>query len=304
MKEKILCFCLPTCNTSDMFQFLLPSLKNIGELKGYASFSITFQPPYTEEEIKKCLQVFDELHLDYKYEYKEYTFEQGRTPLMQMRQDCALRYPNYKFYALLDDDMSFKEGIDKDYLNLIYWMLKNRNFSVACLKKGPNSPYNMIRFLDFENGDYSTESGVIFRGGIYYGFKGLVPETLAQKVGGKQDYSTAIWRILQGDSSIVLITDNCDHYENRAQPGYTEYGWTNFFDEDTLLYWLYDNNFIRFSNPERRDFFYRNFTKQFCDILYSKGCQSSASTFFKDIAIIRPIEEIINKIGELNERRD
>ena len=78
-KTDLLCFVLPTCDVDSMNEHLLPSLKNLGRLKAYASFGIIFQPPYTNEDMEKVIAEFDKLGLEYRYEYKEYEYEEETT---------------------------------------------------------------------------------------------------------------------------------------------------------------------------------------------------------------------------------
>ena len=285
LKSNLLCFCLPTCNKEDMFKYLLPSLKNIGELKNYCCFSITFQPPYEEEDIKKVLREFDNLNLNYKYEYQQYEFERGKTPLIQMRNDCALRYPKALFYGMLDDDMQFLDGIDRDYLNVLNYLLGNRNCSVALFlppihNDEASRKFNMgLEYADFENTNYFTESGLIYRGGIYYGFDGLMPQDMLQYVGGRQDTLIAIWRILKGESSILTGNARCKHYQHRQIAGHSEYDWLNNsnFSTPTCLSWLESVGYIKhiLGIFGGLDSDYTNFSEAKCKELYEKGCKSS-----------------------------
>lgn len=285
-KKELLCFCLPTCNKEDMFKFLLPSLINIGELKNYCCFGIIFQPPYTEEDVKYCLTIFDELGLNYIYEFKKYDYAEGETPLIRMRNDCALKYPKALFYAMLDDDMSFLPGIDKDYLNILNYMLEHRNISVANLfppmpvdNQTESEDFDFgLSYNDFENADYFTSSGIIYRGGIYYGFDGLLPTDMLNLVGGRQDILMAIWRVLQGDSSIKLENGHCEHYENRSSPGCCDYNWlSSTLQVCTCTSWLEQQGYIAhiLHSFGRKSGFYQNFSKEKCEELYKKGCISS-----------------------------
>jgi len=311
LKNNLLCFCLPTCDKEDMFTYLLPSLKNIGELKNYASFSITFQPPYTEEDIEIVIKEFKKLNLNYKYEFKKYEFEEGQTPLVQMRNDCALRYPKALFYALLDDDMQFLPGIDRDYLNLLNCMLGDRNLSVAImLEPILNNPefakrFNMgVEYADFENSNYFTGNGIIYRGGYYYGFDGLLPEDMLKYVGGRQDILMAVWRILQGDSSIKGGNCQCLHYEHRDVTGYSKYKWLTSLNPSvpTCTSWLESVGFIApiLSIFGRQDTFYRNFSQQKCEELYKKGCRSTQTNNgnAKIQTYLIEVDELLPQINE------
>lgn len=242
-----------------MKKYLLPSLMNIGELKSYCALSITFQPPYTNTEINEIITVLDDLNISYKYEFKTYVFDEGKTPLLQMRQDCALRFPDSHFYALLDDDMAFEPGIDTQYLNLLAAMLENSNIGVARLFRDTIITANSFRYDDTDTLDlmFSTGSGIIYRGGRYYDFIGLMPENLCELVGGKQDFACGIYRIFQGNLAVCMYNAKCAHYENRALPGYIEYDWSKFKTNDTLIYWLEQQGCL-FTTYENRFIFVKN----------------------------------------------
>jgi len=304
----LLCFCLPTCNPNDMFTHLLPSLKNIGRLKDYCSFGIIFQPPYTEEQIKEVINEFNKLNLTFNYEYKEYEFEKGKTPLNKMRQDSSLKYPNALFYGILDDDMEFQEGIDLEYLDILYLMLKYRKFSVASINPSQSSPdftYEPfeIKIADLNKVTFYTKAGLIVRGGSYYNFEGLLPEDMINLVGGRQDISTCLYRIIKGESAIECSNGKCLHYEYRETPGYDEYDWLDY-DSDEIITntnWLEKNNYIRhlpiLSSDKKLNFLDVNYQE-----LLQKGCTSfellPINLLTYDSYLIDNICDLINDIIE------
>jgi len=246
--EKKLVFLLPTCEPNTIKHLLLPSLKYIKNISNTISFAICFQPPYTDEEIQEILTAFKDF--DIKYFKKEYIFEKPNTPLMKMRHDCSMLYPDAKYYALLDDDMEFEEGIDKFYLDAIHEMDKDKKLSVVTFSK---------RDLFFEN-KFFTNAGIIYRGGKYYGFEGFVPhllpkecntlvpyegEDLIELVGGHQDELCAMIRLARGEKSKSYINVPTRHRENRKQPGYLEHGWLKAEDSENSV-----NAFIKkYFNP-------------------------------------------------------
>jgi hypothetical protein len=98
-------------------------------------------------------------------------------------------------------------------------------------------------------------------------------------VGGKQDILTAIWRIIQGESSIRSGNGHCKHVENRSTPGILEYNWLTNIDYSvpTCTSWLESQGYIRhiLSLFGEDDTFNLNFSAQKCDELYKKGCKSA-----------------------------
>jgi len=251
MEDKILnkiTFLLPTCEPDEMFKWLLPSLKNIQIARDYINFAICFQPPYTEIEINKVLTELDNLHFEYKYFYKDYKIIKPYTPLIRMRNECAMLYPNSLIYGLLDDDMSFdSELCGGDILEVLYQFNKDSEVVVACCKPVLRGP--------FQPNCFATDSGIFYRGGIYYGFEGLMPENLYQfkniknfipnynnenileLFGGYQDKFCAMVRILNNiqdrkkyldsvtRSVRIIYSSLTRHIQNRKARGADAHGW-------------------------------------------------------------------------------
>jgi len=303
-KTDLLCFSLPTCDPDDMLMHLIPSLNNLGKLKDYCSFGIIFQPPYTEIQMNEVINVFKNQNLEFKYSYKEYEFDLGETPLNRMRQDASMMYPNSLFYGILDDDMEFLDGIDLQYLDLIYLMLKYRNLSVASLDAAfiDSDIENefKINLGDLNNTSLYTKSGLIVRGGIYYGFTGLLPEELVSLVGGRQDVITAVYRLIQGDSIITCDNGKCLHYEYRETPGYDEYLWFDSTVPNTNTDWLEEHGYTRHLKLNEK-----NFLDETYEELLNIGCLDFNITALKlinsDDYSIEEIDDLILNLYESNE---
>jgi len=236
MIENKITFLLPTCEPDEMFKHLLPSLEKIQLAKDYINFAICFQPPYTEEEINKVINELNRLQFNYKYFYKDYKVVKPYTPLIRMRTDCSLLYPDSLVYGLLDDDMSFESDICAgDLITILNQFVVRDNLGVIAVKS--------IDKCYFMYNCFATDCGIFYRGGISYGFKGLMPENLYQfkgietlipdykgenllnLFGGYQDKFCANVRILRGDQ--VLILNNCFvyHVQNRKERGAIGHGW-------------------------------------------------------------------------------
>ena len=244
---KKITFILPTCEPDEMFKWLLPSLKNIRMAKEYINFAICFQPPYTEEEINKVLNELNVLGFEYKYFYKDYEVVKPYTPLLRMRNDCAMLYPNSLVYGLLDDDMSFECDLCAgDLLYTLTQFIKDNNICVVAWKS--------LRWeVSFLSNCFATDGGIFYRGGVCYGFEGLMPENLYQfhnlkklipnyknenlleLFGGYQDKFCADIRILNNikDSinddivnSVLIVASCCvEHVKNRKERGAIAHNW-------------------------------------------------------------------------------
>lgn len=237
MNNKIT-FLLPTCEPDEMFKHLLPSINILKESKDIINFAICFQPPYTEEQVKKVLDEFDKYGFIYKYFYKDYQVKKPYTPLIKMRNDCALLFPDSLVYGLLDDDMSFVKVKINDQLKLaLDTFINNDKIGVIAFKTS--------RSVNITNNCFATDRGILYRGGISYGFKGLMPENLYQfknikniipnynnenlleLFGGYQDKFCANVRLLNGDFASIIYTNSVNHIENRKVRGAEGHGWIN-----------------------------------------------------------------------------
>ena len=228
-----LVFVLPTCEPDEMFKHLYPSLHYLKTGKNFIKFAICFQPPYTNEEIDKVIKELDNLEIPYKYIVKDYEVIRPYTPLLQMRNDCAMLYPNADYYALLDDDMSFTDESCVKYLKVCVDRLdEDPDLSVIALNDYPRSYENF----------FATNNGIIYRGGKYYGFEGLVPhslkafgnihttipyegEDLLKLFGGFQDKFCAMMRLCNGSKCDQLSYFPSKHVENRKERGAYGHGW-------------------------------------------------------------------------------
>lgn len=226
-------FLLPTCEPDEMFRWLYPSLDKLVGAKDFINFAICFQPPYRQEDVNKVINKLTDLGIDYKYFYKDYKVVKPYTPLIRMRNDCSLLYPDSDAYALLDDDMSFESDKIVDILKLV----------VKSFIEKPK--LGVIGLEDFERhyeNIFATNNGIIYRGGKYYGFQGIMPhrldsfgdvktlvpyegEDLIDLFGGFQDKFCAMVRLAAGNTAGQIINPYIKHIENRKIRGAQGHGW-------------------------------------------------------------------------------
>jgi len=231
-----LTYILPTCEPDSMFKFLLPTIYLLKPIKHLLEFNICFQPPYTKNDIKKVLDEFKKCHIKVNYMFKDYKVVKPYTPLIKMRNDCAMMSPNSDIYGLIDDDMSFEDksicGYIRDMINRF-----ETESSLAAI-----SFYNQPE-MNYRENFYSTNAGLFYRGGKYYGFKGLLPkyitefnkkvnlkvpynnENLLRLFGGHQDKFCAMTRLATGDYGDCIINVPVNHLENRIARGDKAHGW-------------------------------------------------------------------------------
>lgn len=251
MESKVkLAFVLPTCEPDTMLTYLAPSIKYLEPIKEIIKFCIVFQPPYTEDLVQKALTYFKGFNVESTF--KTYDCSNGRVPLIKIRNDCALMEPKAPLYACIDDDMKFKEGLDSFYFKAISDFELSSNLGVISF-----STY--IHHCRMDN-YFATNKGIIYRGGVYYGFDGLVPEklmdscktlipyegeNLLELIGGQQDKFCALIRLATGQTSKLYLNVPCTHEENRKMHGKDQFHWIDVeFDEKSVT------SFIRkYFNP-------------------------------------------------------
>ncbi len=256
---KKITFLLPTCEPDEMFKHLLPSIHFLSHIKDKINFAICFQPPYTLDEIKQVLQELDKNQFTYKFFFKDYKVVKPFTPLIQMRNECALLYPDSELYALLDDDMSFENAQISNFYNMVIERFMTDD-KLAVIALNPRQTL-------IEN-PFATNAGIIYRGGKYYGFKGLMPEKLSQfkgyqttvpyegenlltLYGGFQDKFCAMVRLCNGDKWYEIGYTPVKHVENRKVRGAKGHGWEEAqYEEGSICHFIekYFNKYFLLTN--------------------------------------------------------
>lgn len=249
-KEDLICFIVPTSEPDSLKRLLLSSLDNIQNIKEYTKFSIVFQPPYTDQDIDDVVSVFKEKDICLEYQFKEYSYESGRTPLLKIRNDCSKLCPNSLFYALLDDDMTFLpptelKSIGLQYLNLVYRLLTDSKISVG--KIGNSSPFEYSdKVFAYDNiNDLSTGRGTIVKN---YD-KMLVPERVENLYSAGEDVFSILYRLIEHNTSLIAVSNGlCSHYENRKIIEKQHYGWSKRnCEEGSAVKYMKDNYLGRLS---------------------------------------------------------
>ena len=229
-------YILPTCEPKTMFKFLLPSIKNLRNISSFIEFNIIFQPPYEKPEIEEVLKEFKANNINVNWQFKDYKVIKPYIPLIKMRNDCALMSPDSDIYGLIDDDMAFEsEAICENIKEMITKFETNPNLAVV-------SFYNQY-IKNYRENFYSTNGGLYYRGGKYYGFEGLVPESLSDfnlavhtripyenenlidLFGGNQDKFCAMIRLATGQIGECMWNIPVTHLENRRRRGAKDHGW-------------------------------------------------------------------------------
>lgn len=262
-KEDLICFIVPTSEPNSLKRLLLSSLDNILNIKEYIKFSIIFQPPYTDQDIDDVVSVFKEKDICLEYQFKEYSYESGRTPLLKIRNDCSKLCPNSLFYALLDDDMTFLpstelKSIGLQYLNLVYRLLTDSKISVG--KIGNSSPfeysdkvfaYDTINFVNFWTG-----RGIVMKN---YD-RMLIPEKVENFYSAGEDVFSVLYRLIEHGTSLVAVSNGlCSHYENRKIIEKQYYGWSKRNCEKGSVVKYMEDNYLNRLSEINNNIEYTNF---------------------------------------------
>lgn len=152
-----------------------------------------------------------------------------------MRYECSMLSPKADIYGLLDDDMSFMdESICQYLVDLINDFDNDPNLGVVSFYNQPS--------INWRQNFYSTNAGLFYRGGHYYGFEGILPEYLNQfnspvktliryqnenlinLFGGFDDKFFAMCRLATGNTGKLVINVPVNHHENRPQRGCIAHG--------------------------------------------------------------------------------
>lgn len=230
-----LTFCIPTCEPKTIRKLLLPSLIYLKPIKELFKLCICFQPPYSEEDINKVCSFLDKLEFNYSWFYKDYDIKNNEIPIIRMRQDCSLLEPDSDYYALLDDDMEFKENTYEWYLKALNDLDSDNNIGVISLHRDRNNGIE-CELTKYNQNCYATDNGLIYRGGKFYGFEGMYPEklnllpniktlipyeneNLLNLVGGHEDKFGAIIRLATGQRGKIYYEVNAVHEKNRPKIG-------------------------------------------------------------------------------------
>ncbi len=244
-----LTFILPTCEPNMMFKFLLPSISYLKPIKSFIEFNICFQPPYTKKEITRVLEEFKKCHIKVNYMFKDYKITRPYTPLIRMRNDCAMMSSNSDIYGLLDDDMSFEAASICSEIRTMISRFEHESKLAVISFYNDSEP-------NFRENFYSTNAGLFYRGGKYYGFKGLMPEyltdfnkkiytrapygheNLLELFGGHQDKFCAMVRLATGDYGDCMLAIPVNHLENRLEEGSKSHGWKDAEVLDGSITWF------------------------------------------------------------------
>ena len=271
---------IPTCEPDSMFEFLLPTAIRLKSLVNLLEFNLVFQPPYTTTQIDKVVSELQNIGFKVNYYYKDYKVVKPYTPLLKMRNDCSLLSPKSDYYLIWDDDISIEDESACNYiLDAISKMDENSNLAAISLY---NQPIENHR----EN-FYSTNAGLIVRGGKYYGFDGYMPENLKQfgnvktlyeyqnenlinLFGGFQDKFGVMCRLCSGQSGEAIINVPINHVENRKQKGSIAHGWDEAkYEKGSIANFIQTYFNPRFLETHSLTLFDKNLNKQIYPYQYN-----------------------------------
>jgi hypothetical protein len=236
----IIHYTIPTIDFNAMKTKLLPSLSEFEGAKDLITFGLCFQK-YKKEDIDFVVGEFKKHGLTLYYMIKEYHFENGRVPLIEMRDDCAMLNPKADVYCVLDDDNLFS----KDYPYCVSDVIK---CIAKYFEKYPKCGVIMVtEHLDLGlikpnviNFPLWTRLGLYIRN--IYEDGHILPKNRLNLVGMCQDVICVRQRTNDGYFDAISYTPCGGHNELKPHDmiGRYRYGWAKVKPEEgTAVYVLY-----------------------------------------------------------------
>ena len=139
--------CITNNQQNVLFRYFIPSLKYIASLRDIISISINYNGDMTEEEIARANEQIEEFGFELHWQYNKYTFEYGKHKVLQIRQDCDyIQQEKSPFILLVDDDLEFMRGYDKDLLIAVHCMMQHPDIGCIDFVRGKTNVYFASRY--------------------------------------------------------------------------------------------------------------------------------------------------------------
>ena len=215
------------------YSHIMKSIDAFKEVAPISTFLINFQEPWTDEQIQESIELIKSYGFSVRCTFNTYTVTgKGLVPINKIRNDTAMLMPEAKFYALIDDDMTFRYGTDKmnksagqQYVDVIHYMTMHQNCGIVMmggiLIKTP--PRYVIAPTSLPN-SYLTNRGYILKAmskddGVF------LPNDAVDLLGSDEDRVLAAYRLYYGLYPAKMSNSRTTHYDNTSVPGYKMYEW-------------------------------------------------------------------------------
>lgn len=163
---------LPTNEPKTAFDYILSSLEYFKEVAPITTFLFNFQAPWTDEDIKKAVDMCESYGFEVRYTYNSYTVEgRGLVPFNQIRHDACALMPEGKFFALTDDDFKYRWGTAKNnrsagqqYVDTIHYLTTHEKCGLVLMGGSlfKKIPRHHIGPVDLQN-TFITGHGYVMR---------------------------------------------------------------------------------------------------------------------------------------------
>lgn len=232
----ILCLILPSNEPEVMKTHLMTSIDAFKEVAPISTFCLNFQDPYTEEYADECINIIKSYGFNVYYT-KDKAYEvkgKGLVPINKIRNDTAeLMISTPKFYALIDDDMTFRYGTDKmrktagqQYVDAIHYMTFHQRCGVLMIGGTliKNPPRYVIAPTSLPN-SYLTNRGYILKA-MPKESGSFLPNEAIDLLGSDEDRLLASYRLYNGFYPAKMAHGRTSHYDSKdITPGYMMYEW-------------------------------------------------------------------------------
>lgn len=257
--HKILGLVIPTNEPNTAYSHILKSIDAFKEVAPISTFLINFQDPWTRDQMIEVVNLIKNYGFDVEYSFNTYEVKgKGLVPINKIRNDTAMMLPDAKFYALIDDDFTFRYGTEKmnktagqQYVDVIHYMMNHPNCGLVMmggtLIKTP--PRYVIAPTILPN-SYLTNRGYILKA-MNPEDGQFLPKDAIDLLGSDEDRVLAAYRLYNGLYPAKMSSSRTTHYDNSVVPGYKMYEWnTQEILNANNHKFIRDNYFSEFDGSE------------------------------------------------------
>ena len=246
--HSILGLVMPTNEPETAFSLILPSLHQLKEISSISTFLINFQHPWTPESVEECVKLITDIGFKVKYKFSTYDASDG-VPFNLIRSDTCDLMPEAKFFALIDDDMTFRgpsNAINKNagqqYVDIIHYMMTHPRCGIVLIggTMVKRIPRNSIAPISLKS-IYQTGKGLIVRNMYPIGY--VLPFDSLESKGAFEERIAAGMVLYNGYYPAKLPFGRINHYENtglfkkkKFARGEETYQWKSGKFLDNLIY--------------------------------------------------------------------
>ena len=249
MTKNILSFLIPTDKPDELADKFYTCLPVFEPIKEYITFCFNFQPPYTEEIIKKVVDELTSKGFKVAYCFNDYKWTPKTFSFVRMRNDAAQVAPKDTLYFVdYDDDILYYEDAvetaSKLWLSMLIYILQRPRFGSIRLDACHLSDFGLDlledRIYPCNSMWVRTGLGLIYKN-IYNG--NVLPDHCLALRGSREDNLEIYQRILDGYLTAFLLNSSIgEHTDFKPELSMHKYGLKQYEqEEDTCTHYKYSH---------------------------------------------------------------